>query len=68
MKIKRNAIKCNHCGDVIESTHRHDFKYCSCRTVAVDGGKDYCRRSFKNSLSDFEDMTEWEDEDLDGII
>ena len=63
MKIKKNAIKCNHCGDVIESTHRHDFKYCSCGTVAVDGGKDYCRRSFKNALSDFEDMSEWEDED-----
>ena len=60
-KIIRNAIKCNHCGDVIESTHVHDFKWCSCGTVAVDGGKCYCKRSFKNSPADFTDMSEWED-------
>lgn len=62
-RIKRNAIKCNHCGDVIESTHVHDFKWCSCQTVAVDGGKEYCKRSFKNSPNDYEDLAEWEDAD-----
>lgn len=62
-RIKRNAIKCNHCGDVIESTHIHDFKWCSCQTVAVDGGKEYCKRSFKNSPNDYEDLAEWEDAD-----
>ena len=61
-RIKRNAIKCNHCGDVIESTHVHDFKWCSCNTVAVDGGKLYPKRSFMNSPDDFEDLTEWEEE------
>ena len=60
-KINRTAIKCNHCGDVIESIHVHDFKWCSCETVAVDGGKQYCKRSFKNSPDDFEDLSEWED-------
>ena len=59
--IKRNVIKCNHCGDVIESTHTHDFKWCSCGTVAVDGGKSYCKRCFKNHPDDFEDLSEWED-------
>lgn len=63
MKIKRNAIKCKHCGDVIESTHVHDFKWCSCGGVAVDGGRMYCKRSFKNSPEDFEDLSEWEDEE-----
>lgn len=47
MKIISNKVKCNLCGDIIESTHRHDFKYCSCRSVAVDGGKDYLKRSFE---------------------
>lgn len=61
--IKRNIIKCTHCGDVIESIHVHDFKYCSCGTVTVDGGKEYCKRSFKNSPDDFEDLSEWEDEE-----
>lgn len=58
-QILRNAIKCTHCGDVIESTHVHDFKWCSCGAVAVDGGKMYCKRCFKNSPSDFEDLSEW---------
>jgi hypothetical protein len=62
-KIKRNVIKCNHCGDVIESTHVHDFKWCSCQTVAVDGGKMYYKRAFKNSPDDFEDLSEWEEVD-----
>jgi len=43
-KIIVNKIKCKKCGDVIESTHRHDFKFCKCGAVAVDGGKDYLRR------------------------
>ena len=43
-KILRNMIRCNCCGDVIESTYRHDFKYCRCGLVAVDGGHDYLRR------------------------
>lgn len=59
--VKRNAIKCNHCGDVIESTHRHDFKTCSCGRVSVDGGKSYCRRCFTDTPDDFEDLSEWED-------
>lgn len=25
--ILHNRIRCNHCGDVIESEYRHDFKY-----------------------------------------
>jgi len=42
--IIRNSVKCLKCGDGIESVHRHDFKYCSCGNIAVDGGKDYLRR------------------------
>lgn len=32
------------CGNVIESTYAHDFKFCSCGAVAADGGKDYLRQ------------------------
>jgi len=56
-KIKLNSIKCNHCGDVIVSTYRWDFKYCKCRKVAVDGGKEYLRRIFGN-VSDFTELSE----------
>lgn len=55
--IKKNAAKCNKCGDIIESTHRHDFKWCSCRTVAVDGGLEYIKRCFK-SEGDYTDLSE----------
>lgn len=46
-RIIRNAIRCNICGDVIESTYRHDYVICRCGACAVDGGHDYLRRSFK---------------------
>lgn len=39
-----NQAKCLRCGDVITSTHRHDFVWCSCKSIAVDGGKEYLRR------------------------
>lgn len=58
-KIVKNAIKCNHCGDVIESTSVHDFKSCSCGTVSVDGGHDYLRRCFVNSQDDYEELSEY---------
>lgn len=45
--IIRNAIRCNICGDEIESVHCHDFKWCSCGACAVDGGHDYLRRCYK---------------------
>ena len=56
-KIIVNKIKCNYCGDEIESTSVHDFKTCSCGTVAVDGGHSYLRRCFKNSINDYTDLS-----------
>lgn len=38
-KIKRNCIQCKHCGDIIASEHRYDYKSCKCGCVAVDGGR-----------------------------
>lgn len=62
-KIKRNAIRCKHCGDVIESEHVHDFKWCLCQSVFVDGGREYLRRGFRDSEGDFEDLSEYEDDE-----
>ena len=47
-RIKVNKVQCKNCGEIIESTHRHDFKFCKCGNVAVDGGHDYLRREFKD--------------------
>lgn len=38
-----NEIKCAKCGDIIVSTHVHDFKRCKCGAIFVDGGDEYCR-------------------------
>jgi hypothetical protein len=45
-KLIRNAAKCKHCGDVIESVHRHHFVMCSCEKISVDGGLEYTSYSF----------------------
>ena len=37
------AIQCPNCKDVIFSRARHDFRSCSCGSVAIDGGFDYTR-------------------------
>ena len=60
MIIKKNEIACKLCGNIIESTHRHDFKYCLCGEVFVDGGLDYLRRGANwndniMELSDYDD-------------
>ena len=53
--IIENKIRCKKCGDIIESKTRHDFKWCSCKSVAVDGGKDYLRRL--ENFDDFEELS-----------
>lgn len=74
-KIITNKVKCLKCDDVVESTHRHDFKWCSCSSIAVDGGKDYLKRC--GNLGDILDLSTFTDpyqgsviseEDLEGRI
>lgn len=54
--IIKNQIKCNLCDDIIESVHTHDFKWCKCGSIFVDGGKSYLRRGGKE-LDCFEDLS-----------
>jgi tRNA(Ile2) C34 agmatinyltransferase TiaS len=42
--VVTNKIQCSKCDDIIESTNRHDFRWCKCGSIAVDGGKSYLRR------------------------
>jgi len=41
--MKVIGIQCNKCQTTIVSLHRHDFKRCSCKAVAIDDGRDYTR-------------------------
>lgn len=58
VKILVNKIKCKKCGEIIESTHRHDFKFCKCGAVTIDGGNDYLKRS--GNIEDWEELSEYE--------
>ncbi len=59
MRILVNKIQCKKCGDIIESLSVHDFKFCKCGAVAVDGGHEYLRRC--GSFNDIIDLSEWEE-------
>lgn len=67
--LRRNRARCLLCRDVIESLHRHDFRWCKCGAIFVDGGKDYRRRGWDDSkvppgVQLIEDMSEgWGDAD-----
>lgn len=54
-KILVNKIRCKNCGDIIESKSVHDFNFCKCESVAVDGGHDYLRRV--GELEDWEELS-----------
>ena len=43
-EIIHNRGRCKLCGDIIESTDRHEFVTCRCGACSVDGGHDYLRR------------------------
>lgn len=59
-RIAINKAQCGNCGDVIESTSRHDFKRCSCGQMFVDGGKDYLRRGYGSA--GFTELTTYEED------
>jgi hypothetical protein len=40
----KNRVKCLQCGEILESTHVHDFRMCKCsNNTFTDGGLDYQR-------------------------
>lgn len=61
-RLIRNAARCLHCGEVIESRHRHDYVKCSCGNIAVDGGPTYARMAGRG-LDDasYEPLHEYDD-------
>jgi hypothetical protein len=43
--MKKYGIECLRCGDKIYSRARHDLRWCSCGSCAIDGGEDYMKVS-----------------------
>ncbi len=56
-----NRIKCLKCKEIIESFTVHDFKFCGCGNVFVDGGKDYLRRG--GDLLGYEELSKYEEDE-----
>ena len=54
-KLWLNAAQCMQCKDVAISRHRHDFQFCRCGAIAVDGGPEYLRRA--GNIGDMADMS-----------
>lgn len=62
-KIIKNAAQCLKCNDIVESKHRHDMVWCKCGAMAVDGGKDYLKRTGDNEF--IKPMSEFEPENTE---
>lgn len=56
MKIIKNRARCKKCGDIIESRYTHEMVWCSCRTIAVDGGHSYLHQTAVD-FKYFEDLS-----------
>lgn len=48
--MKILARKCPTCNDIVYSRARHDMRGCSCGDIAVDGGFDYYKVSWKTAF------------------
>ena len=48
--MKIEAFKCPKCSAVVYSRTRHDYRWCPCKTIAVDGGLDYSRVVYKDTF------------------
>ena len=48
--MKVNAFKCPKCAAIVFSRTRHDYRWCPCKTIAVDGGLEYSRVVYDSVL------------------
>ncbi|MGY4111340.1 DUF7695 domain-containing protein [Aeribacillus sp. SP014] len=60
-KLKRNRIRCKHCGDIIESKTIYDFQRCKCGAVGIDGGLHYPKRVYRSNPAElhYEELSEY---------
>jgi hypothetical protein len=45
--MKINAIQCPNCKDIVYSRAKYDKRFCGCGDVAIEGGFDYRKISFR---------------------
>ena len=57
--IERNIAQCRQCLEILESVDRHDFYWCGCGAIFVDGGLEYIRRGARDSMNDVIELSEY---------
>lgn len=57
--ILHNRARCLICKDVIESLGVHHYVRCGCGAIAVDGGREYLKRSARTDLDHVEELSEY---------
>ena len=55
-----NSVRCLRCNEIIRSKNQHDFVWCKCKNVAVDGGSWYLKRV--GGEKGYEDLSEMYDD------
>lgn len=68
VKIIVNKIKCNHCGDIIESKHKNDYHVCSCGACRISGGLSELKRDFVYSHEDYIELSIIENVENDEVV
>ena len=48
--MKVNAFKCPKCAAIVFSRTRHDYRWCACKRIAVDGGLESSRVVYESVL------------------
>lgn len=69
--ILSNQVVCLKCGTRPFSANRHDFRYCKCRAVAVDGGTEYLRRLWTGGPAEevFSELSvSWPESDYEQMV
>ena len=51
-----SAAQCPKCLEIIVSGSHHDYHRCSCGEIAIDGGREYVRLSFRKTRPDVFDL------------
>lgn len=47
--MKVTVIVCSNCKEQVFSRTRHDYRFCSCGSVGIDGGRSYTKISWDTS-------------------
>mgnify|MGYP001463189993 FL=1 len=50
MKTTVDAYLCPRCDTLVFSRARHDYRHCPCGDIAVDGGLDYSKVTYKHDF------------------